>query len=458
MSEYSDFLNKKTHSASKNGFEPVWMPDFLFPFQKSLVEWSLEQGRSALFADCGLGKTPMQLVWAENVVRKTNGKVLILTPLAVSAQTKLEGEKFGIDCEICRDGNHHKNIIITNYERIHYFNPDDFIGCVCDESSAIKAFDGKRRKQVTRFMSKIQYRLLCTATAAPNDFVELGTSSEALGVLSQSEMIDQFFMSSDKARHTLFKDGDFWNKNKYFFKPHAETMFWRWVCSWGRALQKPSDIGFDDDGFVLKPLNVVQHVVEHDHLLPGNLFVVEARTLAEQRVERKITMTERCEKVAELVDHKDFAIVWCQYNAEGDFLEKAIPDSIQIAGCQSDDEKEAKFISFAKGQSRVLICKPKIGAWGLNFQHCNHVTFFPSHSFEQYYQGVRRCWRFGQDREVNVDIVTTKGESGVTGNLMSKEAASTRMFEALVREMNNSYKIDLKNIYTKTSRRPKWDM
>ena len=454
--EYQEFIQSKSHIGVQSGFSPVYLPDFLFDFQKHLVDWSVNMGRCAIFADCGLGKTPMQFIWAENVVRHTNGNVLILAPLAVASQHLRESEKFGVDCEYSRDGKFSKKIVVTNYERLHYFDQNDFAGVVCDESSAIKAFDGKRRKQVTRFLSKIQYRLLCTATAAPNDFVELGTSSEALGILNQSDMIERFFMSSDKARHTLFKDGDFWARNKYFFKPHAETPFWRWVSSWARAIRKPSDLGFDNGGFDLPPLNVNQHVVDHDYKLPGNLFVVEARTLNEQRDERKLTMKERCEKVAELVNHNGYAVVWCQYNAEGDFLEKVIPGSIQVAGCQSDDEKEDKLTAFATGKERVLICKPKIGAWGLNFQHCNHITFFPSHSFEQYYQATRRCWRFGQKRPVNVDIVTTKGEAGVTGNLLSKESAASKMFTELVKEMNNAYRIETKNIYTKQMEVPKW--
>lgn len=454
--KYADFLKSKSQIENNDGFKPLWIPDFLYDFQKDLVEWVVQKGRAALFADTGLGKTPMQLVWSENIVKKTNGNVLILTPLAVGAQTIREAEKFGVKCERSSEGQIKAKITVTNYERLHYFNPNDFEAVVCDESSAIKAFDGKRRKQVTRFLSKIKYRLMCTATAAPNDYVELGTTSEALGELTQSEMIDRFFKSSDKARHTLFKDGDFWTRNKYFFKAHAETPFWRWVCTWARAIRNPSDLGYSDKRFDLPELITSQHIVKCDYRLPGNLFVIVAKTLREQRDERKATMKERCEKVASLVDHDKPVVVWCQYNAEGDLLEKMIPGSIQVAGKNTDQEKEDRLTAFTFGNERVLITKPKIGAWGLNWQHCGHQTYFPSHSFEQYYQGVRRSWRFGRVDPVTIDIVTTEGEAGVTANLQKKQAAANRMFANLVGEMNNPLEVKTENIYTDKMEVPQW--
>ena len=453
---YQEFLESKSQKQHLKGFDYIWMPDFLFDFQKELVEWALQKGTAAIFADTGLGKTPMQLVWAENVVRKTNKRVLILTPLAVSHQTVSEGRKFDIKCVRSSDGNITDKITVTNYERLHYFNPADFTGVVCDESSAIKAFDGKRRKQVTRFLSKIPYRLLCTATAAPNDFIELGTASEALGEMNQSEMLARFFHSSDKARHTLFKDGDFWNKNKWFFKAHAEISFWRWVCSWARAIKMPSDLGYDDNGFKLPELKVNQHVVKCDYKLPGELFVIIAKTLREQREERKATMMERCEKVAELVAHNEPVVVWCQYNAEGDILEKMIPGAVQVAGRNSDQEKEDRLLDFISGNIRALVTKPKIAAYGLNLQHCAHMIFFPSHSFEQYYQAVRRCYRYGQKKSVRIDIVTTEGEEGVTSNLQKKEQQSEIMFASLVREMNNVLKVDQINEHINNMEVPKW--
>lgn len=436
--EYKELIKRKSQIDHNSGFEPLWIPDFLFDFQKYFLERAVLRGRSAMFADCGLGKTPMHLSWAENVIRKTNGNVLVLTPLAVGAQTEAEARKFGIDAKQSRDGKVNRGITITNYERLHYFRESDFVGIVGDESSAIKAFDGKRRKQVTRFMSKIPYRLLCTATAAPNDYIELGTASEALGILSQSEMISQFFKSADNQRHSLFREGDYWSKPKWQFRAHSEIPFWRWVSSWSTAARRPSDVGFENGKFDLPELKINQHVVKNVKLLQGELFPVVATTLNQQREERKMTIKERCEKVAELVDGDKSAVAWCQYNPEGELLEKIIPGAVEVAGRHSDEEKEERLIAFSNGEIRVLITKPKIGAWGLNWQHCGHQTFFPSHSYEQYYQGVRRSWRFGRNEPVTIDIVTTQGEAGVTANLERKQKRADEMFENLVGEVNNA--------------------
>jgi hypothetical protein len=398
----------------------------------------------------------MQLVWAENVVRKTNRPVLILTPLAVAYQTEREANKFGIDAKVSRDGKVMPNITIANYERLHYFNAADFSGVVGDESSAIKAFDGKRRKEVTRFLSKVPYRLLCTATAAPNDFIELGTASEALGILTQSEMLSMFFRASDNMRHSLFREGDFWNRPKWFFRSHSELPFWKWVCSWARPCRKPSDLGFSDGPFVLPPLNIQQCVIPTTFRFDGELFVRVASTLREQREERKRTIQERCEKVARLVDHGKPAVVWCQYNQEGDELERMIPNSVQVAGCDADDVKEERMLAFTYGQARVLVTKPKIGAWGMNWQHCGHQTFFPSHSFEQYYQAVRRSYRFGRTEPVTVDIVATEGEAGVTENLKKKQRKADEMFEALVGQIGYANLVSASDCHTQQTEVPTW--
>jgi len=454
--DYNEFLKRKLQCDEDSGFKPVWIPDFLFPFQQMLTEWAIKKGRAALFADCGLGKTPMQLVWAENLARKFNKNVLIITPLAVSYQTIREGEKFGIKVVRSIDGKVTNKITVTNYERLHYFDPQDFVGVVCDESSAIKAFDGKRRKEVTRFLSKMQYRLLCTATAAPNDYIELGTASEALGYMVQSDMLEMFFRSLDNMRHTLFKDGDFWNRAKYALKPHGELPFWRWVCSWARAMKKPSDYGFNDNGFILPELKEVQHIVECNRPFNGELFPKIAVTFKEQREERKLTMNERCEKVADLVKDNFPAVVWCQYNYEGDLLEGLIPNGVQVAGCTPDDEKEEKLLAFTDGEIPILITKPKIGAWGLNWQHCGHHTFFPSHSFEQYYQAVRRSLRFGRVDPVVVDIVTTDGERGVLANLQGKQKRADGLFTFIVQEMNNVINLKIEDKHKKEMEVPAW--
>lgn len=443
MKEYAEFIRRKSQCDGKHGFDPLSMPSFLFDFQSALVEWAIRIGRGALFADCGLGKTPMQLVWADNVVRKTNKPVLVLTPLAVAVQTVSEAHKFGMEAVRSSGGPiGSSGIVVANYEKLHLFDAEDFAGVVCDESSILKSFNGKRRREITRFMAKMPYRLLCTATAAPNDYIELGTSSEAIGQLGQMDMLSTFFRSTDDMAHVFFKNGDFWNTHKWMFKAHAEDSFWKWVCSWARAVRKPSDLGFDDGQFELPPLSVNQHVVEVSRPFDGELFPRVAVTMNEQREERRLTMKERVAKVGELVDHGRPAVVWCHLNEEGDMLAESIPGARQICGATPDDEKEELFTAFSSGELRVLVTKPKIGALGLNWQHCDHMTFFPSHSFEQYYQGVRRCWRFGQKRPVTVDIVTTPGEAGVTANLNAKADAAAAMFDRLVAHMNESIRLD----------------
>lgn len=453
---YADFIRSKSQIGGMSGFEPLWMPDFLFDFQKHLVEWSIRHGRALIAADCGLGKTPMQLVVGQNCAMKTDKPSLIITPLAVAYQTVREAEKFGMEAAVSRDGSIKSRIVVTNYERLHYFDPDDFGFVGGDEISCIKSFDGKRRKQVTRFLSKVKYRGGYTATAAPNDFIELGTISEALGGLSQSDMIGTFFKSSDNMRHSLFKEGDFWNRAKYFFRAHSEAPFWRWVCSWARALRSPADLGFDGSRFVLPPLNVEQHIVKTDWRPDGELFVRVARTLAEQRQERKRTINERCERMAAMANHNEPCICWCQYNPEGDLLEKLIPDAVQVAGCNSDDEKEERLEGFATGKFRVLISKPKIAAFGMNYQHCGHQMFFPSHSFEQYYQAVRRSYRFGRVGPVKVDVIATEGEAGVTANLQKKQVKADQMFTALVRYMNDGMGITVENKHVNKLEVPEW--
>ena len=447
---YQDFLREKSVSGSYDGFEPVYMPDFLYDFQQELTDWALRKGKAAIFADCGLGKTPIQLVFAENIVRKTGKPVLIVTPLAVSHQTVREGEKFGIEVRRSSDGTIQPGINITNYERLHHFSPEDVVGLVCDESSAIKNFDGQRQTVVNHFIRHLPYRLLCTATASPNDYIELGTSAEVLGQLGRMDMLSMFFKNDENSLHPI------WWGARWRFKAHAEARFWRWVVSWARALRKPSDMGFEDGKFLLPELHEREHIVSAETPRPGCLFDMPAVTLQEQRQERRLTMNQRCELVAELVYHSDPVVVWCHLNAEGNLLERLIPDAIQISGNDSDETKEDRLLAFSAGQARVLITKPVIGAFGLNWQHCNRQTFFPSHSFEQYYQGVRRCWRFGQTRPVTVDIVTSEGEIGVMKNLQRKAAAADKMFSILVAEMQNELHIDRTSHFEERTEVPEW--
>lgn len=447
LREYREFIERKSQLDIYSGFEPLSIPDYLFDFQKHLVDWAVRKGRAMISADCGLGKTPMQLVWADNIVRKTNKPVLLLTPLGVSAQTMREAEKFGIDCQRSKDGQFNKKIVVTNYESLHHFNSSDFCACVCDESSILKNFDGVRKSEITEFMRKMEYRLLCTATAAPNDYIELGTSSEALGYLGYMDMLTRFFKNEQntiKPRIYLNKGNVFSasrERAKFRFKGHAEIPFWQWVCSWARAIRRPSDLGYEDDGFILPELIERDHLIDVNKPAEGFLFVLPAVGLKEQREERRRTIQERCEKAAELANNNSCSLVWCHMNEEGDLLERLIPDCVQVSGKDEDDEKEEKFLAFVSGQATRLITKPKIGCWGLNFQHCSHETFFPSHSFEQYYQGVRRCWRFGQKNKVIIDIVTTEGEKDVMKNLQRKAQAADKMFSSLVEYMNQSLHI-----------------
>lgn len=430
------------------GFEPIEMPSFLFPFQEHLVSWSLQKGRSAIFADTGLGKTSMQLVWADNIVRKTNKPVLIIAPLAVTFQTEREAIKFGIEAAVSRDGRIPSLITITNYEKLHLFSPEDFIGAVCDESSVLKSFDAIRKNAIIDFMRKLPYRLICSATPAPNDYVELGNSSEALGELGHIDMLNRFFRNNNntsdmKGRYRGGSSAKVWEGKQWRFKGHAEMPFWKWVCSWARAVRKPSDLGpYDDTAFELPPLIEQEHLIDTEIPPDDMLFALPAIGLDQQRKERRRTIRERCQKVADLVsDQSNQSLVWCHLNDEGDLLDKMIPDAIQISGKDSDDSKETKFKSFIDGDIRVLVLKPKIGAWGLNMQNCAHLTTFVDHSYESRYQLIRRCYRYGQNKPVVVDTVLTEGDQNVMDNVKRKSVAAERMFQNLVMCMHEAMEI-----------------
>ncbi len=464
MSDYLAFLDARRQEHENSGFKPIWLPDTLMDFQAYMTEWAIVKGRSALLEDCGLGKTFQQLVWAENVVRHTNRPVLILAPLAVTQQTAREAVKFGVEARVSHDGTAHPGVNITNYEKLHYFDPADFAGCVCDESAILKSFDGTRRQQITDFMRKLSYRLLCTATAAPNEYIELGTSSEALGYLGYMDMLSRFFKNNQgnsikpnvyRQRGKAFNQLD--DNAKWRFKGHAEKPFWQWVCSWARAVRKPSDIGFDDGRFILPPLTETQHLVDTKTLPQGKLFALPAVGLAEQREERRRTIEDRCGAAADLVNRTGKpAVVWCSLNDEGDLLEDLIPDSVQVSGKDSDDAKEEKFMAFLDQKARVLVTKGKIGAWGLNLQHCAHSVSFPTHSFEEYYQQIRRFYRFGQTQPVQSDIVTTEGEKSILANLQRKAVAADKMFADLTTYMNNAISIDRSVEFTITEEFPQW--
>lgn len=385
--------------------------------------------------------------------RRAGRPVLIVTPLAVGAQTEAEAAKFDIEAVVSRDGQVAGGITITNYDRLHLFNRDDYSSVVCDESSAIKAFDGARRALVTDYMRKLPYRLLATATAAPNDYIELGTSSEALGYLGYMDMLNRFFVNDRNSSAVGRYRGE---TAKWRFKGHAEDGFWRWVSSWARALRRPSDYGYDDTGFVLPELIQRQHMVKATTLADGALFETPAVGLREEREEARRTVNERCAASAERLADARHGIAWCQLNTEGDRLTREIDGAVQVKGSDSVEAKEEALTAFTRGEIRVLVTKPTIAGWGLNWQHCNRMTFFPSHSYEQYYQAVRRCWRFGQQHEVTVDLITTEGASRALANLERKAVQADRMFDALVDHMRGAVNIRRGTDYQTPVEVPPW--
>ena len=462
---YDAFLDAKRQKNTGHGFDPIHIPDHLFGFQRDLVSWAIRQGRGAIFADCGLGKTPMELAWAENVHHHTGKPVLLLTPLAVGFQIVGEAHKFGHDAALSRDGKPSAPITVTNYEQAHKYDPALFGGVVCDESSAIKAFDGTTRATVTELMREMPYRLLGTATAAPNDYLELGTSSEALGELGYMDMLGRFFKNDQKTsthrpmrgkgaaghQNTLKAD---WSGG-YRFKGWAEEPFWRWVSSWARAIRKPSDYGYDDDGFRLPPLREVLHVVESSEQRDDQLFDTVAIGLAEERAELRRSLPDRCEKAAELLAD-GVGVAWCQLNDESAMLTRLIDGAVEVSGSDSPEAKEEKLRAFTDGEVRVLVTKPSIGAWGLNWQHAHHMTYFPSHSYEQLYQAERRMWRFGQQHEVTVDVVASKGLANVLASLQRKSQQADRMFDALLRHMTDALRIERHTDHTTRIEVPTW--
>lgn len=464
MSTYREFLQAKAQRADGHGFEPGDLPVHLFEFQRELVEWATRQGRAAIFADCGLGKTPMELAWADQVHRKTGKPVLLLTPLAVGFQIVGEAEKFGHDAALSRDGKPaDAAITVSNYEQAQKFDPSAFGGVVCDESSAIKAFDGTTRAVVTELMREMPYRLLGTATAAPNDYLELGTSSEALGELGYMDMLGRFFVNDQRtSTHRPMSgknvDGKWIHGGMggYRFKGHAAEPFWRWVSSWARAIRKPSDYGYSDEGFTLPPLREVLHVVESSTPREDMLFDAPAVGLAEERAELRRSLPDRCEKAAELLADAEHGVAWCQLNDESSLLASLIDGAVEVTGSDSPDAKEEKLAAFSRGEIRVLVTKPSIGAWVLNWQHAHRMTYFASHSYEQYYQAVRRMYRFGQSQPVTVDVIASTGTEGIMSNLQRKSMQADAMFDALLSHMSDALRIQRHTDHNERLELPTW--
>lgn len=454
--EYCTFLESKLQWGDRQGFDPGELSTHLFDYQSYLIDWSLRQGRSAIFADCGLGKSPMALEWARKVVERTNRPVLFVTPIAVGQQIQAEAEKFGVESTRSRDGqcDYTPTVWITNYEQLHKFDPSRFAGVVCDESSSIKDFKSKRKAVVVEFMRTIQYRLMTTATAAPNDYHELGTTSEALGLLGYRDMITTFFKEQEKTGNES-KLG--WGRTKYRFRGHAQGPFWSWVCSWARSCRRPSDIGFDDSKLVLPELIERSHVIDASIPREGMLFAMPAQNLQEEREERRQTMQARCEYAASVANNHDgHSVVWCNLNDEGKLLTRLVNDAVEVSGSMRDEQKEDALVAFTRGQIKRLVIKPKIGAWGLNWQHCHNVVAFPTHSFEQYYQLVRRCYRFGQLHPVTVSLVLSEGEIAVLDNLQRKQRQCELMFNNIVAHMHNAMHLLTKDHYPMEEVLPSW--
>ncbi len=426
--DYSAFLASKRVAAPSVGFEvgPSQINAQLFSWQREIVQWALRRGRAAMFADTGLGKTGMQCEWAHQVCEHTGGNGLILAPLGVVPQTVREAAKFGIRINRCESqADVRPGINVANYERLHLFDAECFDALVLDESSILKAFDGTTRKAITEFGSKIPYRLACTATPAPNDLIEITNHAEFLGIMSGKEIIALFFTQDGNTTH------------KWRLKGHARREFYRWMASWCVALRRPSDLGHSDDGYVLPPLRT--HQITVDGGTPtATLFAVEALTLQERQQARRDSLPQRVAACARLVNTESHEpwVVWCDLNAESGALRRAIPGAVEVRGSDSSEHKERAMLDFAEGRLQVLITKPSIAGFGMNWQHCARVAFVGlSDSYEQLYQATRRCWRYGQSRPVDVYLITAETEGAVVKNIERKERQAQEMMDEIVKEM-----------------------
>jgi len=427
LSDYLEFIAGKDRSTIFNRIPEEWMPDAAFDYQKTIIRWALRKGRACIFAGTGLGKTLMELAWAENVQRFSKWRVLVLAPLAVSDQIVAEGERFGVKVKKIRtesdiDG---PGIYVTNYAKLHMVKGHEWCGIVLDESSIIKHHDGATKAELIEFADGIEYRLASTATPAPNDWMELASHAEFLGVCSRAEMLSTYFVH----------DGG--ETQKWRLKGHAVTPFWKWVCSWGALLQSPEDIGFDGSRHKLPELRQHLASITSNSLLPGELFVVEAATLQERLAAKRKTVDERVAETARVVaSHPDEVwVVWCHLNSESDALAESIPGSVELRGDQDEATKERILREFAEGKIRVLIGKPSMCGFGLNWQHCSKMIFVGlNDSWEQIYQAIRRCWRFGQKRPVDVWFVAADIEGNVVANIERKDKQAKEMADRMIAE------------------------
>jgi len=428
---YQSFISQKRLRDPSTGMDNVdGLPACLFPHQADITRWALRRGRAAIFAGTGLGKTLMELAWADSVAKHTGLPVLILAPLAVAHQHVREADKFGIAAKLARtQSDVMDGIAVTNYAKIEHFDLSRFGGVVLDESSILKSHDGKSRSRLIEECRTIPFRLAATATPAPNDFMELGNHAEFLGAMTYTEMLAMFFVH----------DGG--ETQKWRIKGHAESAFWKWMASWSVMLRKPSDLGYPNDGYDLPPLRTQQHTAAVEYtasLDAGTLFPIEARTMQERIGARRTSVAERVEIAARIVAEKPGVpwVLWCQLNAESEALAKAIPGAVEIRGSDDDEEKEHRLAAFAEGRTRVLISKPSITGYGVNWQHCADTVFVGlNDSFEQVFQAVRRFWRFGQTKPVTAHFIASELEGAVVANLRRKEADAERMAESMVSHM-----------------------
>jgi SNF2 family DNA or RNA helicase len=440
---YLEFLESKRHSQSDYGIDPVFYPDLLFDYQRHVANYAIKKGRCAVFLDTGLGKTIIELTIAANYLQSTNKPVLIITPLAVAFQFIKEAEKFGIDdIEYSKNGKFKSKIVICNYERLDHFNPSDFECVILDESSILKNFDGALKSNITSFLKKVHYRFLFTATPSPNDFIELGTSSEALGYLGYTDMLTKFFKNNGNSidiRHA---------GSEWYLKAHAERDFWRWVASWSISVKKPSDIGFSDKLHVLPELIEVETVVNNKNPLAINgqisMFNFPAVNFFEIKSEVRSTIVERCEMAVQKAANNETSVYWVNLNDEAKLIGQMDKNAVEISGNMSIDKKEEILLNFASGEIKKLITKTSITAFGLNWQHCNHTVYFPTYSYEQYYQAIRRFWRFGQTKPVYVDLILSDGQTRIMQSLNVKKDKAIKMFKELTSQTNSDFKISTK--------------
>lgn len=458
--DYERFVAAKMAADPATGFEPITeMHPALFDYQRDVVAWSLRRGRAAIFAGTGLGKTFMQLVWADAVARHAGGRVLILAPLAVATQTAREARVFGIDgVAYMRADDGVTRIVLTNYELLPHFAPSSFAAIVLDESSILKHHDSKTRGAVIAAFAQTPYRLACTATPAPNDHTELGNHAEFLGVCSRTEMLSTFFCHDGGETQT-------WR-----LKGHARADFWRWVASWAVMMRRPSDLGYDDGAHRLPALSIHQHSVATDGSIAraaGSLFASEARTLDLQRAARKGTIASRVAVAASIVAAEPDRqwLLWCDLNDESSALARAIPGAVEITGSDAPDEKETRIVGFAEGAIRVLVTKPSIAGFGVNWQSCARMVFVGvTHSWETYFQAIRRCWRFGQRDEVRVHVVASDAEGAVVASLQRKEEDAEEMAAQMVSAMADVSRESVRGLTrqsedyapTKRVRIPRW--